>query len=136
MTMPGRAQAERKMAGRSVVSRGDAPPVFKIVEHVFNAAAFFVERGVVLDCDLALLAGRDAGVAAVGEQRSRVGHGVEQGACADIIGGLAGGQKQADRTAICIGENMRLGVHAAFRSPDETRAPPFDRVGWRPRGAS
>ena len=50
---------------------------------------------------------------------------VEQGGGTDIIADLACGHEEADRATIGICHGMKLGVHAAFRAPDQAPSTPF-----------
>lgn len=51
---------------------------------------------------------------------------VEQGGGTDIIADLACGHEKAERAAVRIRHGMKLGVHAAFRAPDQaSRIPLF-----------
>lgn len=45
--------------GASVVSCGNAPPVFELGEHILDFVALFIERLVIVDCQLSVLSARD-----------------------------------------------------------------------------
>src|SRR3546814_13292744 len=55
----------------------------------------------------------------------RFGQTVEQSGRARVIADLPGGHEEADRAAICIGDGMKLGVHAALRAADQASRTPF-----------
>lgn len=64
----GRSEADgRKESVRAaVVAHGDAAPVFDATEHDLDFVALLVERFVIIDGLLAVLAWRDAGCDALG----------------------------------------------------------------------
>ena len=117
--------------------------MIQAAEHDLDAAAAFVAALVVFDGLVPYFPARDAGrdplflqgvaepvgiITSVGQHPLRFGQTVEQSRRARVIADLPGGHEEADRTTVRIGHSMQLGIHAAFRAPDQaSRAPFFTR---------
>src|SRR3546814_7421504 len=120
------------------LSLHDALPIS--TEHDLDAIAAFFAPLVVFYGLVPYFPARDAGrdplflqgvaepvgiIASVGQHPLRLGQTVEQSGRASVIADLASGHEEADGTAIRIGHSMQLGVHAAFRTPDQASRTPF-----------
>lgn len=55
----------------------------------------------------------------------RLRQAVQQGGGASVVADLARRHQQADRTPVCIGHGVKLGVHAAFGASDQPPETPF-----------
>lgn len=114
-----------------VVASGDAPEVLELVEAAFNAVALPVAVGVVGDGHLAVAFGRDhrlhAQAGKPGAQRVGIigtvrdgpfgADACEQGRRALDLGGLAGGEQQAQRSARRIAKQVNFGGQPASGTP-------------------
>ncbi|SCW95442.1 hypothetical protein SAMN02927924_04715 [Sphingobium faniae] len=71
----------------------------------------------------------------IGEQPLRLGQFVQQSGRANIIADLPSSHEETQRTAVCIGDSVKLGVHAALGAADQAAHIPFftrrlDAVRW------
>jgi hypothetical protein len=121
-----------EVAGELVVAGCDGPEVFELVKEALDEVAFAVEGEVALSrgdaiglgrddrSDAARLQGQDQGVGViglVGQEGSRTDPGQQRLGLAKI-GGLAGGQGDADRIAQGVDDNVDLGGQSASGAAD------------------
>ena len=107
------------------IAHGDLAPIFEIAKHVFDFMAFFIELCVVSVLDFAVLARRNAGCNAQGQQLfpkgfrviatvSGKGFGLwkngKEDASSLMIAHLSFGEQQNKRFTVSIGDSMQFGV--------------------------
>ena len=124
----------------AIVAGGYAAPVLQAAEHDLDAVTALVAPLVVFDGQKAGFSPRNAGfdplflkrisepvgvVSAVTQQPLRLGKVVEQRGCTGIIADLASGYEEAERATVCIGDGVKLRVHAAFGAADQPSKTPF-----------
>jgi len=130
--------------GASVVAGCDATPVFDSSEQVLNLVALLVEGLVVVELDLAVGFGWDAGcdpsagqrgaepvavIAFVSEQGLGLGERGKQQKRAFVVAHLTFCQQQDDRLPKPIADRMELRVQPALGAPDTSgNSPPFSRL--------
>ncbi len=127
--------------GTSIISRGDAPPVFEPSKHVFDLMTLFIE-GFAVSCGrFPVCSRRDArrypfgfqGIAIVitvipfvADQCLRTfGHRRIKYLSSDMIGGLPFCQAHNEGPPQAVNNGVKLGIQSAFRAPDTAGYIPF-----------
>ena len=115
-------------------------PILEPAEHDLNAVAAFIAAFVVPDGFLPALPAGDARsypfvfqrisepvsiMAPVGQHPFCLRKAAQHGGGTGVIADRTSRDKHADRTALSIGNGMKLRVHAALRAPDQPPTPPF-----------
>ena len=129
-----------EVSGELVIAGCDGSEVFETVEEAFDEIALSVDLMVdgSADPDVALTG--DVGLGAASLDQVDDGLGVvspigdhvsgqrqvgQQLRCRGLVGGLAGGDDEADRQAATVDDHMDLGGQSAARSSDGVIRAPF-----------
>lgn len=107
----------------TVVTHGDAPPVFQFGKHIFYFVAFFIEDGIVGDEVFPVFLGRDTSrnafgfqrrsepigiIAAIGDHLFGLGELMKQHGCAFVVAHLSFGEQQGNGLAVSIAHGVQF----------------------------